>query len=288
MSKQLRVLWSPDYLQRLWCVFELAAYRKANPAGKIVLAPLYIEAIVSSTMLGSYAVVVMFWLTQAMSVRLSFTYAGYILSLIPAYIAFHFLRLCTRQKMQLVAELKSFDVELAECRSPYDREFVFEGITTWYGSKTAFNDYVRGPLFLELIEPLSRNQVPAMYWCLLVTPTLTSGFEFFMAIWKGGGTREALLSHFIGVVIGAQLCWFLVSLKLGFALCYRFASRSRLDLVKTLLIFLVFVSCVVFGTALATIAYTSSLNAAIAFTSGAMLIAVFSFEWRRIWRLRHG
>ena len=40
--------------------------------------------------------------------------------------------------------------------------------------------------------------------------------------------------------------------------------------------------------ALATIAYTSSLNAAIAFTSGAMLIAVFSFEWRRIWRLRHG
>ena len=149
MSKQLRVLWSPDYLQRLWCVylveicipganvmetvdicryrrlipsgqqsrsenvllhvssrllypllifqnpfpprFELAAYRKANPAGKIVLAPLYIEAIVSSTMLGSYAVVVMFWLTQAMSVRLSFTYAGYILSLIPAYIAFHFL-----------------------------------------------------------------------------------------------------------------------------------------------------------------------------------------------------
>ena len=102
--------------------FELAAYRKANPTGKIVLAPLYIEAIVSSTMLGSYAVLFVFWLTQAMSVRLSFTYAaGYILSLIPAYIAFHFQRLCTRQKTQLVAELKSFDVELAECRSPYDR-----------------------------------------------------------------------------------------------------------------------------------------------------------------------
>ena len=81
--------------------------------------------------------------------------------------------------------------------------------------------------------------MPAMYWCLLVTPTLTSGFEFFMAIWKGGGTPEALLSHFIGVVIGVQLCWYLVSLKLGFALCYRFASRSRLDWLKTLLIFLV-------------------------------------------------
>ena len=104
-------------------------------------------------MLGSYAVLFMFWLTQAMSVSLSFTYAGYILSLIPAYIAFHFLRLGTRQKMQLIAELKSFDVELAECRSAYDRDFVFQGIATWYGSKDAFNDYVRGPLFEELIEP---------------------------------------------------------------------------------------------------------------------------------------
>ena len=49
-----------------------------------------------------------------------------------------------------------------------------------------------------------------------------------------------------------------------------------------------FVFCVVFGTALATIAYTSSLDAAIAFTCGAMLMAVFSFQWRRIWRWRHG
>ena len=29
---------------RLWCVFELAAYRKANPDGRMVLAPLFIEA----------------------------------------------------------------------------------------------------------------------------------------------------------------------------------------------------------------------------------------------------
>ena len=28
---------------RLWCVFELAAYRKMNPAGRITIAPLYLE-----------------------------------------------------------------------------------------------------------------------------------------------------------------------------------------------------------------------------------------------------
>eukprot|EP00438_Fugacium_kawagutii_P029618 Skav202661 [mRNA] locus=scaffold1791:239053:240461:+ [translate_table: standard] len=118
-----------------------------------------------------------------------------------------------------------------------------------------------------------------MYWCLLVTPTISSGLEFFVAIWKGGGTRTALLSHFIGVVLGAQLCWFLVSLKVGFALCYRFAWQSRWDLLKTLLIFLVFVFCVVFGTALATVAYTSSLEASVGFTSGALLLALVAFQW---------
>ena len=28
---------------RLWCVFELAAYRKSNPDGKIRLSPLFVE-----------------------------------------------------------------------------------------------------------------------------------------------------------------------------------------------------------------------------------------------------
>ena len=33
--------------------------------------------------------------------------------------------------------------------------------------------------------------------------------EFFLAIWKGGGTGDVLLSHFIGVVIGMQSLWML-------------------------------------------------------------------------------
>ena len=35
-SSELRVLWSAPYLDRLWCLFELAAYRKLNPQGRIV------------------------------------------------------------------------------------------------------------------------------------------------------------------------------------------------------------------------------------------------------------
>ncbi|CAE7214368.1 unnamed protein product [Symbiodinium necroappetens] len=43
VSANLHVLWSAPYLSRLWCVFELAAYRKMNPAGRITIAPLYLE-----------------------------------------------------------------------------------------------------------------------------------------------------------------------------------------------------------------------------------------------------
>ncbi|CAE7357592.1 unnamed protein product, partial [Symbiodinium pilosum] len=46
-SKELRILWSEPYLSRLWCVFEVAAYRTANPSGKITLAPLFVEAAVA-------------------------------------------------------------------------------------------------------------------------------------------------------------------------------------------------------------------------------------------------
>ena len=165
------------FSQGLWCVFELAAYRKANPAGKIVLAPLFIETIVACVLLGTYSVVFVFWISQSMNVNPSVTYAGYFLSLVPAYVAFHVLRKSTRDKQQLIADLKDFDLELADCRSDYDRDFIFSGITTWYGSKSAFVEYVRGPLFQELVEPLSKNHVPIAYWCLMITPTITSGFE---------------------------------------------------------------------------------------------------------------
>ena len=87
VSRELRVLWSPPYMSRLWCVarlrfmgrrfvlietlarhpssqlpnstevFEIAAFRKANPLGKLVFQPLFIERDVLANWLGTYLLV---------------------------------------------------------------------------------------------------------------------------------------------------------------------------------------------------------------------------------------
>ena len=45
-AAELRVLWSEPLLTRLWCCFELAAYRKVNPTGRISIVPIFREIVV--------------------------------------------------------------------------------------------------------------------------------------------------------------------------------------------------------------------------------------------------
>eukprot|EP00913_Durusdinium_trenchii_P015773 g14823.t1 len=72
VSKELRVLWSSPYLSRLWCVFELAAYRSACPEGKITLKPLFVEMGILYLMFGIYFVAFLFWIGIALRLEQEF------------------------------------------------------------------------------------------------------------------------------------------------------------------------------------------------------------------------
>ena len=63
-ASELRVLWSAPYLQRLWCVFELAAYRKLNPNGRIVISRIMTEVAVLLTFIWAQLGTVGFWLAR--------------------------------------------------------------------------------------------------------------------------------------------------------------------------------------------------------------------------------
>ncbi|CAE7021679.1 unnamed protein product, partial [Symbiodinium sp. CCMP2456] len=110
MSKELRVLWSEPYLSRLWCVFELAAYRHANPTGRIRLTPVFIEVGLLSLILGSYFAAFLFFAVFAARLALALRPVAFAIALVPVYVLMHVMRVNTRAKHRLISELKGFDL----------------------------------------------------------------------------------------------------------------------------------------------------------------------------------
>ena len=91
------------YLSRLWCVFEVAAFRTANPVGKITLAPLFVEAAVAALWTSAYIVPLLYLLASNL-LDLGSNYA-LPLSLLPMCVGFHILRSSFKKKRQLLEEL---------------------------------------------------------------------------------------------------------------------------------------------------------------------------------------
>ena len=70
-------------LPRLWCIFELAAYRRANPNGKIVFAPVFVE-LTAYMLWSSFALlVVMLWASLASQLFNNLVTAVWLLTILP-------------------------------------------------------------------------------------------------------------------------------------------------------------------------------------------------------------
>ena len=110
---------------RLWCVFELAAYRTANPDGKITLAPLFVENGAAGCCLGAHVIV----LLSVMSNHLDFSGAiALVLVFLPAYFCLHGLRYAMRTKNELIAQLSAFTLGAVDCREDFDRQYIHGAI----------------------------------------------------------------------------------------------------------------------------------------------------------------
>ncbi|CAJ1382428.1 unnamed protein product [Effrenium voratum] len=241
-SKELRVLWSPPYFSRLWCIFELAAYRFANPQGKITMAPLFVESVVLTLLVGILAVSAGVWVGAALRSMEEYTVLHILLtsifSSVPLLGIIHVLRKETRAKRQLLLDLESFSLDRAECLSDFDREFIHSAIDKWYGSAEAFAKYVRGPLRAELLQSNAAT-VPSAYLMTCVISIESIQVELFLALVKGGAPLKCILAVLVGLMIGPvfyQLSCFKLMLKLA----EKFAEpcNAILDLLQTFLIWL--------------------------------------------------
>ncbi|CAE7207427.1 pucI [Symbiodinium sp. CCMP2456] len=278
-SKELRVLWSPPYFSRKWCVFEMAAYRAANPTGRIRLVPLFLEVTILALWTSLYFTTWLMYVAGGIQSPLNATFPFPIapIALLPMLVAAHTLRRFIAEKQTLVEGLANFDVDKSECRLDFDSQFVNTAIEAWYGSRDAFNRYVRGALRKELVA--QATHVPVAYFLLFSTIPMIPGVEITVGMWLDGLPYDfiwaRILAWLIGFGVGSQL----VSLRLLFYLCDRFASprmgSCACDYIQTLLIFLAYMICDLASYTLCTRALQHSLWASAIYCGVMICLAGF-------------
>ena len=262
-SKELRVLWSPPYFSRLWCIFELAAYRFANPQGKITMAPLFVESILLTLLVGIQVSMDGSFVGTALRSRGEYKALHTVLTslfcTLPLLGIIHVLRKETRAKRQLLLDLESFTLDGAECASDFDRAFILSAIDQWYGSAEAFAKYVRGPLRTELLQNNAAT-VPPAYLMTCVVSLASIHTELFLALVKGGAPLKCILTLLMGLMVGT-VAYQLTCFKLMLELSERLAEpcHAILDPLQTFFIWLATWVLLVLGVS-ATLALLSRPN----------------------------
>ncbi|CAE7900343.1 unnamed protein product [Symbiodinium microadriaticum] len=272
-SKELRILWSQPYLSRLWCVFELAAFRTANPTGRINMAPLHVEALVAATWVGCY--MLMLPLVPSLSAG-GRGILAFLPAVIPVAVIFHIFCKSLALKRRLFSELEFFDLGTVQCRNDCDKEFIHGAIVEWYGSLEAFTEYVRGPLREELVATCGTT-LPIKYTLIVVTPLVSLGIDVLVALCKGGAPPRAILSYGFGMVLGLFTFYAMAMLRFGAFLCEQFARPLKgnlQSLLQSLGLFLVFMLAIFGGARVASMAYRANVVASILFCFSSFLLTL--------------
>ncbi|CAE7619026.1 2-acylglycerol O-acyltransferase 2 [Symbiodinium microadriaticum] len=218
-SKELRVLWSAPYLKRLWCVFELAAFRKLNPQGQIIISPLLSEATVYLMFLWVQLASAAFLAVRTGPnggdpLRFLMLLVGSFLLLFPTL--FHAGSTKHRADKLLQAQLSSFDVTKVECSSEFDKQSIHEAIISWYGSLDAFSNHIRGPFRLEVTELLrTRGSLSPQYIYIATLPIFCLSLEGLLALSKAGAPWQSILGFFLAHVLGLDVLWLPAVANLG-------------------------------------------------------------------------
>ena len=238
-TKELRVLYSPEYLSSLWCVFELVGFRKAHPEGKLTISPLFVErsaAICAFIMwCAALAAIAGIALTDSSFRERNVVVVFMALFLLPVIFLVHALRHSYREKGRLIFDLNSFDVDTLVCHSDFDRAFILSAIDAWYGSREAFKDFVRSDLREELLSLLPSPHLPCAYAALILSSQVTWILDLSVCSYKAGADIRILARNFLAYL--AFILWSWCAFNGLFYLSDRTSESGRtrlLDWFKTL------------------------------------------------------
>eukprot|EP00435_Cladocopium_sp_Y103_P018084 s2117_g4.t1 len=192
-SNQMLILWDPTWTERLWCLFELAAFLKSKKVERkqvLIVRPVFLGPMSIVFFLTISAAVMPITTVPVETVTAGFIPAAVVLllSMVVGYAAVSILRNYFRDldimKQQLLSI--SFDSTRSACcdrnhRSPAgeplicDRKIVKECVNIWFGSQQAFEDTVRSE-FLESLNHDLVEQVLSPSWILGITAPIMLAF----------------------------------------------------------------------------------------------------------------
>ena len=198
-AAELQVLWSEPFLTRLWCLFELAAYRRLNPSGRISVVPIFLEVAVCQLVLLNYT----FAFVGFAGANLALLFAGALL-----FPVVHVLRRTCVYKQKLLAALKNFDLESVTCAKESDKANIHAAIINWYGSLEAYVEHVRGPFRHDVQQHvLLPGRLPLQYVALFAAPILSFFLDQLASLIRFGAPWQTNLRYFFGLVVGTGLVW---------------------------------------------------------------------------------
>ena len=203
-------------------VFEVATYKKLNPDGTVVLAPIFLETVVALFYCSNFLAAITYYTLRGGGSGSSIAIPALLLCCSPYLIMIHRLRKNYVQKHRLFSQFENFDFDKVECSNESDRNFVYAAIGELYGSNEAFTNYVKGPLRDELLVPIAHSVGPQKYALLIVSPVLSMLADLTVALWKGGAPVDVILMFAVSIVVLGTLLF----------------SRSCVDLVVLLSDFL--------------------------------------------------
>jgi len=175
-SRELVVLLSPETLNRLWCLHEIATFTAAKAKHPTWL-PIFTLSMVFAQNLALLPLAILAVARVLAEPDSSFlvttdfaTYAVFLPLLVGFAMMIDLMRKNYRANSDIASKLASFRVDDAECREAEDREYIMQNIEHWYGSKESFNRMVRDTLALEakLAIQSSDATYPLMFLCVSV------------------------------------------------------------------------------------------------------------------------
>ena len=205
--------------QGLWCVFELAAYRKVNPTGKIVIEPVLNEATACQLFFWVTLFTFVFWFSRigpngADTPRVLFVFLAIFAVVFPSLT--HVGRKSQLDSQKLESDLAQFDVTTVQCSNEFDKECIHNAIIHWYGSLAAFSEHVRGPFRFEVLELMrASGSMSLNYLFLSLTPIFCVSLEGFLALCRAGAPINSQLGYALSHMLAHDLLWLPSTVSLG-------------------------------------------------------------------------